>query len=714
MNTPHNVAPNPPPFRNRLIEAASPYLTQHAHNPVDWYEWGPEALAAARSTDKPILISIGYAACHWCHVMAHESFEDPAVAAIQNELFINIKVDREERPDLDSVYMSAAQAMTGQGGWPLNVFCLPDGTPFYGGTYFPPEAKAARYRMPSWSQVLRSIAEAYRSRRQEIESNAHELTQHLARLSHISASADESLSLSAIIDDAVSALAASFDQQHGGFGDAPKFPQPMTLEFLLRAYLRDDRRALPMLEQTLQTMARGGIYDQLGGGFHRYSVDNYWLVPHFEKMLYDNALLARLYCETYQVTRNPFYRRIASETLDYLISEMRHPQGGFYSTQDADSLPYPGASHAEEGLFYVWTPEELRQALGKDATLFSTIYNVSQQGNFEGRNILHRPRDLSEIARVTGSTVAQLEHLIETGRRRLLEIRAQRPHPFRDEKIISAWNGMALRALAVAAAAFADDTGQSERYREAAQACADMLLTTLRRNDGRLLRSWKDGRSGPLGFLEDYALVIDGLLALHAIDGNPRWMHASLNLAEAMIALFWDAELGGFFDTARDQEALVTRPRDIGDNATPAGNSVATELLLRLAALTGNERYRDMALHIITSLGEMLQRFPAGFGRMLCAADLATASIQEIALIGRPEAADTGALLQAVLGDYRPHIVLARLSPNDQETTQLSPLLQNRPTIADQATAYVCRNFVCTLPVTTPEALRSQLERRGS
>jgi hypothetical protein len=704
-HTAHRDAQGNPKYTNRLIHAASPYLVQHSNNPVDWYEWGDEALARARTEDKPLLLSVGYASCHWCHVMSNESFDDEATAALQNELFINIKVDREERPDVDSVYMAAVQAMTGQGGWPLNVFCLPDGTPFYGGTYFPPDDKAARLNMPSWKQVLRSVADAYQSRRDDVTSSAQALAEHLGRMGAAPAEAGFSLPPAQdLIGSAVDRLAQEFDARAGGFGGAPKFPQPMTLELLLRAHLRGDNRALPMLGLTLEKMARGGMYDQVGGGFHRYSVDARWLVPHFEKMLYDNALLARLYVEAWQVTGDPLQRRVAEETLAYFAREMRHPDGGFFSTQDADSLPHPDADHAEEGAFYVWTPDEVREQLGEDTALFCQLYDVSRQGNFEGKNILNLPRERAALARVTGVSAERLEQVAARGRERLYAARARRPWPFRDEKIITAWNAMAMRALVAAAGAFDEAS-----YLDLARQNAAFLLATLRRPDGRLLRSWKDGRPGPLGFLDDHALLLDGLIALHGLDGDPRWLREALGLADTMIDLFWDEGLGGFYDTARDQEALISRPRELGDNATPSGNSVAAEALLRLTALSGVERYRELAERLLQGLGPVLVRFPQGFGRLLCAADIAATPLAEVAIVGEPGAADTRALLAELYRAYRPHVVVARLRPGDAAAAALTPLLQDREAVGGRATAYVCRNFVCKLPVSEPQDLAAQL-----
>ncbi len=690
-----------PTYTNRLIHETSPYLLQHAHNPVDWYPWGPEALEKARREDKPILVSIGYAACHWCHVMEHESFEDPDTAALMNEHFVNIKVDREERPDIDSIYMTAVQAMTGQGGWPLNTFLLPDGTPFYGGTYFPPDQKAARYRMPGFKQVLLSIADAYTNRRAEVTRAGQQLIEHMHQIG-IGQMQTSSLTPD-LLDAAFHDLTVNFDSSHGGFGGAPKFPQPMILEFLLRYHVRTGNAdARHMLEQTLRSMALGGMYDQLGGGFHRYSVDARWLVPHFEKMLYDNALLARLYVEMFQVSGDPFYRQIAEETLDYMIREMLHPDGGFYSTQDADSEVAPG--HKEEGAFFTWTPDEIREALGADAVLFCQVFDVTTAGNFEGRSILNLPRSLDAVAHVTGVTSERLDQAIRHGRARLFALREQRKKPDRDEKVLTAWNGMALRAFATAAAAF-----DRADYRAVAQQNAAFLLQNMRRADGRVLRSWKDGQAKLPGYLEDYALLADGLLALYTLDGNAAWLQATLELTDAMLGLFWDAGIAGFYDTGIDHEALVTRPRDVSDNATPSGNSVAVDVLLQLAALTGRDTYRDHAEQVLTRQTEMLRRLPLGFGRMLCAADFALARVREVALVGDPAQPDMQALLREVLGAYRPNVVLAQLHPDDSQGPALTPLLQQRSQINRQATAYVCEGFHCNLPVTDATELGSQL-----
>ncbi len=683
---------------NRLAHATSPYLLQHAHNPVDWYEWGNEAFARARAEDKPVLLSVGYSACHWCHVMAHESFENVQIAAVMNEHFVNIKVDREERPDIDSIYMTAVQAMTGSGGWPMTVFLTPDGTPFYGGTYFPPED---RFNLPGFPRLLLSIAEAWRTRREELESNGAGLLEHI-RAAAATRPPDEALTPE-LLREAYAELHGEYDQTFGGFGRAPKFPQAMLHEFLLRYAARTgDTLALQMHAHTLHAMAEGGMYDQLGGGFHRYSVDAQWLVPHFEKMLYDNALLARVYTETYQHIGEQFYRTIAEETLDYLVREMRHPAGAFFSTQDADSLPTPHADHAEEGAFFVWTPADVRAVIGGDALLFGQLFDVTDRGNFEGKNILRVRRRPADIARVTGTPLAQVEALIARSKAALFAARERRPRPGRDDKVLTSWNGMALRAFAQAAMAFG-----REDYLEIARQNAAFLLSEMR-PAGTLLRTWKDGRAGTTpAFLEDYALLADGLLALYTATLETRWLTEAQALAETMLAQFWDADLPGFYDTASTHEQLVIRPRDTGDNATPAGSSAAASVLLHLAALLDNQRYRERAVQVISSMQRLMARYPSGFGRYLAAAEFALHPTREVAIIGAEGAPDTQALLQTVVRAFRPDTVVLRGEPDG--TAIASPLLEGRNQINGVATAYVCQNYACQLPVTSVEALREQL-----
>ncbi len=720
----HTNPDGTPKYTNRLIHATSPYLLQHAHNPVDWYPWGEEALARARAEDKPILLSVGYAACHWCHVMERESFEDEATAQLMNERFVNIKVDREERPDIDSIYMTAVQAMTGGGGWPMTVFLLPDGTPFYGGTYFPPEDRS---NIPSFRRVLLSIADAYARRRDELERAGRELVAHIRQATD--ARLPEAALTPEVLDDAYAVLHGMFDPDRGGFGGAPKFPQPMTIEFLLRYAARTGHRlAWEMAARTLRAMAEGGIYDQLGGGFHRYSVDADWLVPHFEKMLYDNALLARVYVEAYQATGEPFYRRIAEETLDYLVREMRHPAGGFFSTQDADSLPAPGAAHKEEGAFFVWSAAEVREILGADAAVFAALYGVSERGNFEGRNILHLRRAPAEVARAMGLPAEQVEAVAARGRRALFAARERRPKPDRDEKILTVWNGMAIRAFAQAAAAFGRDD-----YRQVAADCAAFVLRELRTADGELLRTVRRSaftlQGSPLddhrtsatqhaapktlslvpAFLEDHALLADGLLALYEATFDERWLLEARALAETMLARFWDDEIAGFYDTAAGHEQLVVRPRDTGDNATPSGNSAAADVLLRLATIFDNPTYRERALAVLAGVAPLMARYPTGFGRALAAAEYALGAPREIVIVGDPQAADTRALLRAVFTPFLPNKVVMLRNPDAPSQLEALPLLAGRTRIGGRATAYVCQNYACRLPVTDPAGLAEQL-----
>ena len=687
-------------FTNRLINETSPYLVQHANNPVDWYPWGEEAFEKARKEDKPIFLSIGYSACHWCHVQMHESFENEETARIMNENFVNIKVDREERPDIDNIYMTAVQAMTGGGGWPMTVFMSADGLPFYGGTYFPP---TPRYQMPAFTQVLLSVADAYKNRRSELLEAGKNLLEHM-RAASASRLADGQISYE-LLDEAYATLRDQFDHTYGGFGHAPKFPQPMTYEFLLRYAQRTGTQdAWDMLSQTLRAMAAGGMYDQLGGGFHRYSVDERWLVPHFEKMLYDNALLARVYTEAYQATGEPFYRRIAEETLDYIVREMRHPAGGFYSTQDADS-------ESEEGKFFVWTLSEVRDILRGDALIFSQVFDVTEKGDFEHKNILHVLRQPSEVARVTGMPVERVEQIAARGKQALFEAREARVKPARDEKVLTSWNGMALRAFAQAADAYGRDD-----YRTVARHNAEFLLRELRVQDGArgqaptLLRAWKDGRAGEVnGFLEDYALLADGLLALYEATFEPRWLLEARALADAMLARFWDDAIAGFYDTAADHESLIVRPRDTGDNATPSGNSAAADVLLRLALIFDNAEYRVRAETVLGGLAPFLARYPTGFGRYLAATEFALDTPKEIALVGDPGAADTQALREVVARPFLPNKVVLLRAPGEDPPAIPSPLLEQRTQIDGKATAYVCENYACKLPCSDPATLSELL-----
>jgi uncharacterized protein YyaL (SSP411 family) len=697
---------------NRLIHETSPYLLQHAHNPVDWYAWGEEALQRARELGRPILLSVGYSACHWCHVMERESFENEEIAALMNEHFVSIKVDREERPDIDNIYMQAVQAMTQQGGWPMTIFLTPDGRPFYGGTYFPPrDRQYGRETMPGFPRVLLTIADIYQNQREKVEEQANQLADYLQKRSASPLrSRGDSSPMGAMPLELLTAasreLAADFDAANGGFGHAPKFPNTMSLEFLMRMHLhrvrgeigtKATRPELEIVETSLQRMANGGIYDQLGGGFHRYSVDAEWLVPHFEKMLYDNALLSRVYLHTYLVTGNPFYRRIVEETLDYVAREMTSPEGGFYSTQDADS-------EGEEGKFFTWTPAEIEAALpAQDAALFMRYYDVTAGGNFEGKNILHSERDLHDITDETGISPEQLQEALQRGRQTLFALREARVHPGRDEKILTAWNGLMLRSFAEAAR----HLDRADYLRFAARN-ADFLLEKLAQN-GRLLRTYKDGYAHLNGYLEDYVFLADGLLALYEADFQPRWFAEARRLVDEAIVLFADQQQGGFFDTGSDHETLISRPKDIMDNATPAGNSVAADVLLRLAAFTGEDAYRERADTYLRALADIMAQHPQAFGHLLSALDFSLSPVKEIAIIGYPQQPETRALLQVVNSRYLPNQVLAYAATGDQDAGQAVPLLAGRPAKDGKATAYVCEHFACLAPVTEPAMLERLL-----
>ena len=706
---------------NRLIGETSPYLLQHAHNPVDWYPWGPEALNRAQAEDRPILLSVGYSACHWCHVMAHESFEDPETAGLMNELFVNIKVDREERPDIDAIYMEAVQALTQHGGWPMTVFLTPQGKPFYGGTYFPPEP---RYGMPSFRQLLLAIADAWRTRRHELESAGARMTDALARSGLIRPA--ESELTPDVLSRARQGLLRSHDPDEGGFGGAPKFPQPMNLDFLLQSHAHaGDGATLKAVTLTLHKMAAGGIYDQLGGGFHRYSTDDRWLVPHFEKMLYDNAQLARTYLHAWQITGDATFRRIVEETLDYVLREMTSPEGGFYSTQDADS-------EGHEGKFFLWTPAEVTALLGpEDARRFSACFDVTARGNFrEGgpsANILNIPRPLEIVAADLGVSPERLAQAAARGRAILFAAREQRIHPGRDEKILAEWNGLMIHAFAEAGAAL-----DRADYVAAAQRAAEFALGRMSESANwpvdegampgtaghvvrnpqsaiRLCRTYKDGRAHLNAYLEDYAAVGLGLFGLYQATFELRWLEAATALAEIVIARFGDDAAGGFFQTSTDHEQLIARRKDFVDSAVPSGNSLAAELLLRLGKLLERPDYAERAVATLRLMAEAMGQQPLAFGRLLGALDFYLNPGQEIAIIGEPAAEETRALVAEVWRRYLPNSVLACAAPDDAAAQAVTPLLAARPQIGGQPTAYVCRNYACQLPVTERAALGSQL-----
>ncbi|MFI5375575.1 MAG: thioredoxin domain-containing protein [Candidatus Rokuibacteriota bacterium] len=680
---------------NRLASETSPYLLQHAHNPVDWYPWSPEAFELARREDKPVLLSVGYSACHWCHVMERESFENDEIAALMNQLFVSIKVDREERPDVDQIYMQAVQSMTGRGGWPMTVFLTPDGVPFYGGTYFPPED---RHGMPAFPRLLRSIADAYHSRRGEVLEAGRQLVEAMGQSGRLTGST--SLLTRDVLVRAYMGLGGEFDERDGGLGQAPKFPQPMTWEAVLRVGRRArDARGLEMLQLTLTRMARGGIYDQLGGGFHRYSVDGQWLVPHFEKMLYDNAQLASLYLHGWLATGDGLYRRVAEETLDYVRREMTHPAGGFYSAQDADS-------EGVEGKFFVWSPDEMRAVLDDPALARVALayWGVDDGPNFEGHSILFVPRGPEEVAGTLGITGDALTTAIERARTLLYAEREKRVHPGLDDKVLASWNGLMLAAFAEAAAVL----GRAD-YLAVAVRNAEFLTRQMVR-DGRLLRSWKDGQARITGYLEDYSMVGVGLLALYEATLDRRWLDESRRLAEEALRLFWSADRETFFDTGQDQEALVVRPRNLFDNAVPSGTSVAIDWLLRLAVILGEERYEAIALAALRPMADLMQRYPSGFGRYLSALDFHLGPVAEVALVWRPgQERAVAPLLDTVFGRYQPNRVVVGAAEGDPAGAGL-PLLAERAAVGGQPTAYVCQHYVCQLPVTEPDALARQLD----
>jgi uncharacterized protein YyaL (SSP411 family) len=680
---------------NRLAGETSPYLLQHAHNPVDWYPWGEEALERARREDKPILLSIGYSACHWCHVMERESFENEQIAEQMNEHFVNIKVDREERPDLDQIYMNAVQMMTRHGGWPLTVFLTPDLVPFYGGTYFPPED---RHQMPGFPRVIAAISETYRTRPEEVKQSAWEILSELRRMG-LAQESSEVINLQ-LLDNAYKGLARSFDPLHGGFGGAPKFPSSMNLEFLLRTFKRTgDARALEMVTHSCRKMAEGGLYDQLGGGFHRYSTDAHWLVPHFEKMLYDNALLSRHYLHVHQATGEPFFRRVVEETLGYVAREMLDASGAFYSTQDADS-------EGVEGKFFVWDKDEIENLMGpEDARLFCAFYGVTAGGNFEEQNILHIRKPAEDVAREMNASVERLIEAVERGRGILFTERERRVKPGRDEKVITAWNGLMLESFAEAAAIFERDD-----YREIAERNAQFILESLR-SDGLLLHVYKDGRAKHVGFLDDYAFVVSGLVTLYETTGRLRWLEAALQLTDKMIAEFWDEDGGGFFYNGKSGEQLIVRSKDYFDNATPSGNSVAAEALLRLAILTGNEDYRRKAVNVLRLVRDAVERYPSAFGYALGAIAFHLSKPKEIAVVSGHEDEQARLLRHEIWGRYLPDKVVAITSDEDAAAAaELVPLLRERTAVGGRATVYVCENYTCLRPVNTPEELAEQLD----
>jgi uncharacterized protein YyaL (SSP411 family) len=664
---------------NRLAHETSPYLLQHAHNPVDWYPWGDEAFARARTEDRPIFLSIGYSACHWCHVMERESFEDVQTAEALNADFVSIKVDREERPDVDSIYMQAVQMMTGHGGWPMSMFLTPEGRPFFAGTYFPPDE---RHGMPSFRRVLEHVVNVYRSRRTEVDEASKEMAEALSsklRTRGTAGSIDRSG-----LDTAAARIAATYDPVHGGFGGAPKFPAAMSLDFLMQVALRStggsEAKLREIITTTLTKMARGGIYDQVGGGFHRYSVDARWLAPHFEKMLYDNALLARLYTRAWQWTKEPYFAQVANEILGFVAREMTSPDGAFYATLDADS-------EGEEGKFYVWTRAEIVELLGdEEGRIFCALYDVSDRGNWEGHNILNLPRDPESVAADLGITLDRLADVASRGKCKLYGVRAKRVWPARDEKMLAGWNGWMLAAFAEASLAFDKDA-----YREVVRKNADFLLTRID-GSGRLTRHAKIP-----GLLEDYSGVAWGLTLAYEATHERRYLDAARGLLDQILTRFRDEENGGFFDTPIDHEKLITRPKDLFDNATPSGTSVTCDVLLRHALLFGNEAYATIATEALESVWPLAEKYASGFGFLLGVAEWRAAQPKELVLTGEIVA------FRRVIGEtFVPHRVLVA-----GEGSADLPLMQHRPN--DRTLAYVCLGYACEETTSDPEKLRELL-----
>jgi len=678
-------------MQNHLVDSSSPYLLQHANNPVDWYPWGEEALKKAKDENKPVFLSIGYAACHWCHVMAHESFEDPETAAVMNANFVNIKVDREERPEIDSIYMQATVALTGSGGWPMSVFLTPDLRPFYAGTYFPP---VRRYNMPSFKEVLANMAQAWQTEIKEVDRVGNQVLEHIRPPLHKPANRNE-ITAEALYA-AVKNLLDSYDWGYGGWGSAPKFPQPMSIEFLLRRASADtDQREqiIKAATHALNTMSRGGVYDVVGGGFSRYSVDNFWRTPHFEKMTYDNAQLAQAYLHGYLVTGNADYRRICEETLDFVLRELTHSEGGFFSSLDADS-------EGEEGKFYVWTQDELEGILGTDFDFFKTAYGITPSGNWEGKNILQRALDDSTLAARFKIEQEELLQKLSKCHSKLLEARSSRIRPTTDDKVLVMWNSLMLKTFAEAGRYL-----NRPDYLQSAIRNSRFLLNNLYVND-RLHRSWREGQTKHNAYLEDYAGLILALLALYQSDPNTEWYRWALKLADEMVEHFIDPN-GGFFDTRNDHEALLVRPKDIQDNATPSGNALAATALLELATYGDRTQWRDLAEQMLSSVYEVILRYPTAFAQWLCASDFAFGPTREVAIIGDLLRTDTQDFLKILWKTFRPRQVTTISNyPPEPDTPAL---LKDKPLLNDLPTAYVCQGFVCLQPVNSPIEMETQL-----
>jgi uncharacterized protein YyaL (SSP411 family) len=672
---------------NHLAGETSPYLQQHAANPVDWYPWGDEAFSRARAQDRPVLLSIGYSACHWCHVMARECFENEKIARIMNASFINIKVDREERPDIDAIYMQAVQTMTGAGGWPLTIFLTPEGKPFYGGTYFPPEDRGG---MPGFPRVLTSVAATYRDNRGNIEQIIQRLTAALSRL-EVRSKTGGPLSAD-ILDRAYLSLMHDFDKKNGGFGGAPKFPQPLVLEFLLRYYVRtQDKAALDMVDLTLTKMARGGIYDQLGGGFHRYTIDDAWLIPHFEKMLYDNALLLSVYFHTYLLTGKLLFRHVIESTIDWVIREMRSPNGGFYSSLDADI-------EGREGEYYLWTPEEVEAVVGPNvAPLADTYFGVSRDGNFQGKSVLHIASELP----------LGMQGISVQARTALLRRRNRRVRPGKDEKILASWNGLMLDSISQIAARF-----DRRDYLKVAVVNGE-FITGAMIDRGELKHTWHSGTARIGGFLQDYSFVIRAFTRLHVATSGGKWLKIAIELANTMLEKFWDASAGMFYDSV-EEPGLFVRPRNVFDEAIPCGASAATAVLLDLSRLTDNKRFEQIAVRATLGVREILLTYSMGTSNWLAALDFYLSAPAEIVLIGGKSSREMDELRHVISAHYLPDAVIAAFDPNDPERLTDLKIFEGKTPVGGRPAVYICRNFVCQSPVTDPVELRRQLKVEAS
>jgi len=672
-------------YTNRLIKESSPYLIQHAHNPVDWYPWGPEAFERARNEDKPVFLSIGYSTCHWCHVMERESFENEQIAKIMNDHFVCIKVDREQRPDIDEIYMNAVVMTTGSGGWPLSVFLTPEGKPFFGGTYFPPEDI---YGHPGFGRVLLSVADAWENRRPELLESAGKLSDFLKD----SASQQQARNLTPeTLKKAFDQFREMFDAANGGFGTAPKFPQPTNLSMLLSYWHRTNNiQALQVVEKTLEAMANGGIYDHIGGGFHRYATDASWLVPHFEKMLYDQALLSKVYLQAHQITANPQYADIAKEIFDYVLRDMTDPDGGFYSAEDADS-------EGEEGTFYLWDRKQIASDLDKQqARLFSSYYGVTETGNFEkGKTILHAAKSINQLHQEFQMDRAEVVAALESSRARLFEEREKRVRPHRDDKVITAWNGLMISSLAYGGVVL-----EEPKYMEAAKRAAEFVLGTLRRN-GRLMRYYRKGEVVGQGFLDDYAFMTMALEDLYEATFDAKWLIEANKLAEEMIELFADDDGGGYFLTGKDSEKLIARTKPDSDGAVPSGNSVAALALLKLGRLTGNQTFTKRGTRTLEAFSAQLEKSPAYSTAMLTALDFYLGPTQEIVIAGKGNAADTKLMLKSIRGKFLPRAVVLLLDSGEADSTvyEIVPFIKNQTAAEGRATAYVCENYVCNEPI---------------